>query len=173
MAELAACHMKNKAYRRKIEDAESKVNTAVEKLVKKYIPAPVIACVNEFFTYFGYGTGVSITTVIVKENGCMMSPASIGGHISFKVPQACTYIKVDNDDYEKLKKLDQERKRLERERDEFGSQVCEALLALRTERAVEKELPEALKYIAFPEVKAVPMPIYKSLRDIIGKIEED
>ena len=35
------------------------------------------------------------------------------------------------------------------------------------------ELPEAMKYLTFPEVKAVPMPVFTGLRDIIGSIKED
>ena len=67
MAEDAAAMMKKKAYGRKIENATAKVNAAVENLVRKYIPAPVIACVNEYSTYFGYTTGASITTTIEKN----------------------------------------------------------------------------------------------------------
>ena len=70
------------------------------------------------------------------------------------------YIKVDNKEYDALLKLESKRKQLEKERDEFGNQVYEALIALRTEKAVEKELPEAMKYLVFPEVKAVPMPVF-------------
>ena len=51
--------------------------------------------------------------------------------------------------------------------------MFDALVALRTEKNVEKELPEAMKYLVFPEVKAVPMPVFTGLRDIIGKIKDD
>ena len=52
MAEEAAAKMKAKAYGRKIENATKKVNEAVEELVRKYIPAPVIACIEEYTTFF-------------------------------------------------------------------------------------------------------------------------
>ena len=67
MADKASDMMMKKAYGRKIENATAKVNAAVENLVRKYIPAPVIACVNEYSTYFGYTTGASITTAIEKN----------------------------------------------------------------------------------------------------------
>ena len=172
MAEEAAAMMKKKAYGRKIENATAKVNAAVENLVRKYIPAPVIACVNEYSTYLGYTTGASITTTIEK-NGWTTTASSIKGTLTFKIPSGANYIKVDGKEYDALLKLDSKRKLLEKERDEFGDQVYEALIALRTEKAVEKELPEAMKYLTFPEVKAVPMPVFTGLRDIIGSIKED
>ena len=172
MAEEASAMMKKKAYGRKIENATAKVNAAVENLVRKYIPAPVIACVNEYSTYFGYTTGASITTAIEK-NGWTTTASSIKGTLTFKIPGNANYIKVDGKEYDALLKLDSKRKQLEKERDEFGDQVYDALVALRTEKAVEKELPEAMKYLVFPEVKAVPMPVFTGLRDIIGKIKED
>ena len=172
MAAEAADKMKAKAYGRKIENAKAKVNAAVEELVKKYIPAPVIACVNEYTTYFGYSTGASITTM-VEKNGWSTTRTSIKGALSFKIPGNATYIKVSHDEYEALLKLESKRALLEKQRDEFGDQVYDALVALRTEKNVEKELPEAMKYLVFPEVIAVPMPVFTGLRDIIGKIKED
>ena len=172
MADEASIKMKTKAYGRKIENAKAKVNAAVEELVKKYIPAPVIACVNEYTTYFGYSTGASITT-IVEKNGWSTSRTSIKGELSFKIPGNATYIKVEASEYEALLKLENKMKSLIQQRDEFGQQVFDALVALRTEKNVEKELPEAMKYLVFPEVKAVPMPVFTGLRDIIGKIKDD
>ena len=110
-----------------------------------------------------------------KEN------SSIGTHSFYAVPipnGTLTFDELldeamDGKEYDALLKLDSKRKQLEKERDEFGDQVYDALVALRTEKAVEKELPEAMKYLVFPEVKAVPMPVFTGLRDIIGKIKED
>lgn len=172
MAEEASALMKEKIYGRKIDNAKANVNAAVEKLVRKYIPAPVIACVNEYPTYFGYTTGAGITTIIAK-NGWETAASYICGELTFKIPGNASYIKVDGKDYDELSKLDTKRKQLEKERDEFGEQVYDVLVALRTEKAVEEELPEAMKYLVFPEVKAVPMPVFTGLRDIIRKIKED
>ncbi len=172
MAEEAAAMMKKKAYGRKIENATAKVNAAVENLVRKYVPAPVIACVNEYSTYFSYTKCASITTTIDK-NGWTPAASAIKGTLTFKIPGNSNYIRVEGKDYDALLKLDDKRKLLEKERDEFGDQVYNALIAMRTEKAVEKELPEAMKYIVFPKVKVVPMPVFTGLRDIIGNIKED
>lgn len=168
MAKTAAI-MANKAYEEKVEYAKAKVNTAVEGLVRKYIPAPVIACINEYSTYFGYVMGALITTVVEKDRW-IGSATPIRGELSFKIPPYADNIKVAKLEYDMLLKLEQKRKRLEQERDEFEDQVYNALVALRTEKAVEKELPEAMKYLAFPEVKGLPSPIFTGLRKIIASI---
>lgn len=172
MAEQASAMMKEKAYGRKIENATKEVNAEVEYLVRKYIPAPVIACVNEYSLYFNCSTGASITTTI-ERNGWETTASSIKGKLTFRIPHQADHVLVEGWEYNALLKLDSKRKLLEKERDEFGDQVYNALVALRTEKAVERELPEAMKYLVFPEVKAVPMPIFTGLRDIIVKIGDD
>ena len=169
MAKEAAAIMANKAYEEKVEYAKAKVNATVEGLVRKYIPAPVIACINEYSTYFGYVMGANITTVVEKD-GWIGSATPIRGELSFKIPPYADHIKVVKEEYDMLLKLALKHKRLEQERDEFEEQVYNALIALRTEMAVKKELPEAMKYLAFPEVKVLPSPIFTGLRKIIASI---
>lgn len=170
MAKDASILMKKKAFNQKIENVTAELNTEIENLVRKYIPAPIIACVNEYPTYFHYTIGASITTNVEGSNGWSTRASYIKGELSFRIPDGGNYVCVENKEYEVLKKIDDKRKRLEKQRDEFGEQVYNALIALRTEKAIEKELPEALKYIEFPKVIAVPMHIYTGLREIIGKI---
>lgn len=171
MAENAASIMKEKAYGKKIENAASKINDMVENLVRKYVPSPVIACANEYPTYMHCVDGATITTYIDSDGG-IRSASQIRGELSFKIPYRSNYITVTNVEYAELRKLDDERRRLVKVRDDFEKKVYDALVALRTENAVKKELPEALDYLEFPEEKAVPMEIYNDLRFIIGKINE-
>lgn len=173
MAAEAAEKMKAKAYGRKIEDAKAKVNAAVEELVKKYIPSPVIACVNEYPTYFNYSMGACISSIVDKPGGWITSNPLIRGDLSFKIPGYSNYIKVESSEYEALLKLEMKKKLLVKQRDEFGQEAYDALVALKTEKNVAKELPEAMKYLRFPAVKAVPMPVFTALRDIIGKINDE
>lgn len=172
MAAQAATAMKNKAYWRKIGDATEKVNVAIECLVRKYIPLPVIACVKEYPKYFMLTSSVSITTK-VEKNGYTINASPIRGTLSFLIPQPANYIKVDAKDYDALLKLDCERKMLEEKRDEFGDETYKALILLDNEKAVEKEFPEAMKYLVFSEEKAVPMPAFKGLREVIRNIEDE
>ena len=173
MAEEAASKMKKKAYSKKIEKANEKLNAMGEELVRKYIPAPVIACVNEYSNFIVYSTGASISAIKEHPDGWTHRENNIPVKLSFKIPGTSNYITVEHKEYEALYKLYAKVKQLEKERDSFGDQVYDALVALRTEKAVEKELPEAMKYLVFPEVKAVPMPVFTGLRDIIGKIKDE
>ena len=172
MADDAASKMKEKAYAKKIENAYKKLNEAGQVIVRKYIPAPVIACVNEYSSYFGYSTGASITAIKEHPDGWTGRHPNIPVKLSFKIPSGGSYITVDAKEYESIRKLHAKVKQLEKEREDFGDQVYDALVALKTEKNVEKELPEAMKYLEFPEVKAVPMPVFTELRDIIGKIKD-
>lgn len=171
MAKEAASDMKEKAYSKKIEIACEKLNAAGEELVRKYIPAPVIACVNEYSTYFSYNMGASITAVKEFSDGWIGREINIPVKLSFKIPDNSTYITVEAKEYEIVRKLYANVRQLKQECDKFGNQVFDALVALRTEKAVERELPEAMKYLIFPEVKAVPAPIFTGLNEIIGKIK--
>ena len=169
----AASKMKEKAYSVKIEHAYEKLNAAGEELVRKYIPAPVIACVNEYSTYFGYSTGASITAIKEHPDGWTSRETNIPVKLPFLIPSNSTYINVDAKEYASIRRLYDKAKSLEEERDKFGNEVFDALVGLRTERNVEKELPEAMEYLVFPEVKAVPMKVFDGLREIIGSIKEE
>lgn len=173
MAYEAASSMKKKAYSKKIENAYKKLNEAGQILVRKYIPAPVIACVNEYSTYFGYTMGCAITAIKERSDGSKSYEKYISVSLQFKLPNYSSDITVEREDYAIVRKLYDKVKMLENQRDEFGDQVYEALIALKTENAVKKELPEAMKFLVFPEVKALPMPVFTGLRSIIGSIKED
>lgn len=170
MAEDAACKMKKKAYIVSIEKATDMLNAAGEKLVRNYIPAPVIACTQEYSDYIGYNTLALISTFEVTESGYTRRKAEICISLSFKIPLSSKIVMVSASDYAIVRKLSDKVKELERMRDEFGKEVFKALISLKTEKAVEKELPEALKYLAFPEVKSVPMPALSDLRKLIGNL---
>ena len=173
MAEEAAASMKKKAYSKKIEMEAEKIDQAIEALVRKYIPGPVIACTNEYSTYIGYNTGASITAIRENPNGYLCRESCLKGKLTFKVPCNSNFITVDHKEYEAVRKLQIKKNAIVKQSEEFEQQVFDALVALRTEKNVEKELPEAMKYLVFPEVKAVPMPVFTGLRDIIGRIKED
>lgn len=173
MAAEAAVRMKKKVYMNKIDNVVKEIDQAIEALVRKYIPEPVIACTNEFSTYIGYSTGASITAIKDNPNGITRRESIIRGNLTFKVPYKSDYITVDYKEYEAVRELQVKKNAIVKQSNEFEQQVFDALVALRTEKNVEKELPEAMKHLVFTEVKALPMPVFTGLRDIIGKIKED
>ena len=120
MAEEASAMMKKKAYGRKIENATKKINEAVEALVRKYVPAPVIACVAEYSDYFDKTSNVGITTMRETKWG-LSSENRIYGLLSFKVPSICSCLKVDRKDYDDLLKLETKKKALQKQNEYLNS----------------------------------------------------
>lgn len=173
MANEAAAKMKDKVYSKKIDEATAKIDKAIEALVRKYIPSPVIACTNEYSDYIAYSTGASITAIKEYPNGTTRRIAYIKGKLTFKVPTYSNCITVVLEDYEAVRKLQDKKDQIVEQSKDLERRIIDALIALRTEKNVEKELPEAIKYLRFPEVKGVPMPIFAGLREILGKVIDD
>lgn len=171
MAADAAYKMMCNAYDKKMEEIQNEINAEVEALVRKYIPAPVIACVNEYPSYFGYIEEDSITAAKEHTDGStyLYRESAIWGRLSFKIPTASHNVFVDRKDYSKVRKLYDKNTSLNNERLEFGQKIENALIALRTYKRVEEQLPEAIKYLDIPPTGMLPTPIYKELNELIGQ----
>lgn len=165
----AAAIIKRKAFGKMIEKAECELYAVVEQLVRKYLPIPVISCVNEYSLYFKWCTCADITQVRQDDNGTIRK-RYIRGFLSFKVP-VNTVISVEEDEYNAVDMLYRKVKDLERKRDDFGNEIKVALLSLKTEKAINESLPEAIKYIDFPETVSLPSPIYSNLRAMLSRID--
>lgn len=167
LAEIAATELRHKVYDEKLDKARDVINTAIESLVHKYIPAPILALASEFGDYLCAANHASVKAYGV--NNYPLSP--ISGSISIKVPHACEVINVDLDDYKKVSKLREHFQKIYNESQEFKSDVMQALLSLRTEEKIKNELPEAIPFIKFPEKFDPPARVYTDLRKIIGGIK--
>lgn len=169
MAIDAAARMKREVFGKMIEEAQYNLYSLIEQLVRKYLPKPVISCVNEYSLYFPCCTCADVTQVEQKDNG-IYRKRYIRGFLSFKVPTN-TFVEVDADEYKAIEGLYRKLKDLEKRRDDFGNEIQSALLSLKTEKAINESLPEAIKYIDFPEIKSLPSPIYSNLRAMLSGID--
>lgn len=165
MAHDAAKRLKIKVYGKNVEDAQKTLNLAVESLVRKYIPKPVIACVNEYYNYFSNSTSADVTSIMIDAYGTSRRKY-IRGCLSFKVP-SCTVVVADVAEYETVAVLKKNLDDLVKEQNNFGEEIEKALCSLRTEKSIREALPEALPYIDFPEIKSLPSPIYSDLRALL------
>lgn len=163
----ASLKMKDAMYDDKIKDITKKISEKVEEVVKKYIPAPLIACVKEYRDYFYASNSASITTK--KETG--YNETFIYGSLSFDLPHSCSDIYVNREDYDKVRALYDEREALYKEASDFQGKIRDALMALRTLSNVKKELPEAVKYLDIHDKDAIPVPVYKELNNLIASIK--
>ena len=176
MAQEAVEKMKKAVYGTKIEEARAVLNKHGEELVKKYIPAPVIACVNEYSDYFGSNHGASIASTVTAPSGHTTNTKYIAIKLSFNIPNYSAYINVQSDEYEGLKALLDNVNVVVNEANTFEQKMFDALVALKTYKRIKEELPEALEYIDFPEEfddACVPMPIFNDLRNIIKGIKKE
>ncbi len=170
MANDAAEKISVKAFESKINEAKAKVNAQVELLVKKYIPAPVIACAKEYSKYLYTYKRAEITTL--TDNGSYTSRASyIYGELSFELPNSCSTVDVDIDDYRELSAIEKKLESVKLERSEFQDKIYNTLLALRTVNNVSKEFPEAMEYLDIPEEKQLPSLMLGDLRKIVSGIK--
>ena len=165
MALVAAKKLKIKVYGEKLEEAQKSLNLAVESLVCKYIPKPVIACVNEYYNYIPYSTCADVTS-IREDDYSTFRRKYIRGFLPFKVP-LCTVLDADIAEYETVAVLKKNLDDLVIEQNKFGEEIENALYSLRTEKSIRESLPEALPYIDFPEKKSLPSPIYNDLRALL------
>lgn len=171
MASDAAGKMAHEAYDKKIHEVQEEINKEAELIVKKYIPAPVIACTNEYPTYISYNEAASITTTKpgMDGQGYYTREMYIHADLSFKVPTVCNCILVNRDDYDVLRKLFDKKVALNQEQSEFRGKIEDALVALHTYKKVQEELPEAVKYLDIPSTGMVPACVYKKLNDLIAE----
>lgn len=168
MAHEAANRMKHKVFGEKVEVPQKYLNLAVESLVCKHLPKPVIACVNEYDKYFSNSTCADVTSIKVDAYGTHRSNY-IRGYLSFKVPSP-TVVIVDIDEYKKVEVLKGKLDDLVKEQTHFGEEIQNALYSLKTEKSIRESLPEAVPYIDFPELKSLPSPIYSNLRAMLNGI---
>lgn len=163
----AARKMRSAMYEQKIKDISKEISEKVETIVKKYIPAPVIACVKEYRQYFYAHNEASITAK--KDNG--YNETFIYGSMSFDLPSSCNSVTVSRKDYDEVRKLYDKRENIYKEADDFEEKIHNALMSLRTLNNVKKELPEAVKYLDIQDKDAIPAPVYKELNELIGNIK--
>ena len=167
MALDAAERMANKAFETKIADAKKAINEAIEKLVRKYVPQEVIDICKKYPDFFSFVTSVSVSAY--KENGSYRENW-ITGKISFGVPYAAQSITITPTEYAKVKHLVDLKKSVESSKEQFQNEIHAALLQLNTEKKVQENLPEALKYIEFPPEKQLPACQFDDLNKAISKI---
>lgn len=166
MAKEAAEKMAMNAYSKKIAVALSKKQDFADVLVRKYIPAPVLACVNEYPNFFNYCLHASFATYIEDRR-----EKTITSTLSLKIPRGTDFLNISNQDYKLLQELENKRKLLCSQCEGLQQELFEAMLALRTEKNIEKQLSEALQYIEFPLVKQLPMKNYDHLREILKSLK--
>ena len=167
MAKEASEKMCDLAYNEKINEIQKEIDNKVEFLVNKYIPQSIIEVVSIYKTYFYTRNLASVTT----NNDRGYNENYIYGTLSFEIPDSCNDIHVTKEEYAPIRELSDKKVAIEKERKDFKNKILNALVQLRTYKNVEKELPEAMKFLPAKQENNLPAPIYKGLNDLIGQIK--
>lgn len=167
MAQEAAEKIASKLYNDKLEGLDTQINLMAEFVANKYIPAIVLEICKKFPTYIETNQAIQISTRYEKVSGCADTAKYILGMLSFKIPNACHYLNVSNEEYVALRLVYEERERVKNMRDACIEEVRSSILALKCENKLKEHFPEALDYIEFPAVKALPAPKFDSIRTLL------
>ena len=167
MAQEAAEKIASKIYNDKLGGLDTQINLMAEFVANKYIPAIVLEVCAKFPSYIATNDAIQISTRNEKEPGYKYSALWLRGKLSFKIPTACNYLKVSNEEYEALRRVNDEKVRVEKMRDACIEEVRTSILALKCENKLKEHFPEALDYIEFPAVKALPAPKFDSIRTLL------
>lgn len=158
MANKAAEQLAIIAYDKKIEKVSDDLRQEVEKIIKEYIPSPIIQMMAE---YAG-----------VLENMAQLCITDGNGHCVYyynppiKLPHV-NAIAVNIDDFKRLHALREKLDSLNNEKYKYKYKVSDALcLSLRTESRIKECFPEALPYLNFSGSTAL-MADFSDLRNIL------
>ena len=167
MAQSAAEKIASKIYNDKLEELDNQINLLAELYAKKYIPGDVLRCCEKYPSFIGTNGVIYISTQIETATGYKSTSEYIKGGLSFQKPRACDYLKVTNEDYNALRRVYDERKRVETMWNACMQEVCSSILALKSENKIKEHFPEALDYIVFPAVYALPAPKFDAIRILL------
>lgn len=158
MADYAAEQLANQVFDKKIELAKQAECQFGDELIKKYIPAPILAVATEYESFF------------VDKSRYFNYSTLFGGHIATNIinPIPRKYVEIDHGDYKQAKALTGARERLQHDKKNYLSDVSDALLQLKSFRRIQENFPEALPYLNFSESTAL-VPQFTELRALLNK----
>lgn len=163
MASDAALKMQEAVYGPQLEAVNKEKDFVGTQIISKYIPSPVIACIKEYQSFFEV---YRVVGVFYWRSSNWRSEY-IYVKLPYNVPKGAKYIEISESDYKDLLEFVKVINKLKDEKMEFGERIISALISLKYENKVKEHLPEALEYIEFPVVKALPEPIYNDIRNIL------
>lgn len=157
MADEAAKQLAGQVFDKKIELAEQAERQFGDELIKKYIPAPILAVGMEYDSYF------------INKSKYLGFATLFGGHIQSNIinPISNKYIQIEPEDYKQAKTLIEARQKLQTSKDNYISKVSDALLQLKSFKRIKENFPEALPYLNFAETTAL-IPQFAELRALLN-----
>lgn len=170
MAEAAASKIAGKVYNKKVDDLKNLINKNAEGLCYRYIPADVLEFCKNYPDYIETVHYVSITTYVDNEKRHALQ---VTAEIKLSIPYACRLIVVLKDEYDYIRKLNDQIHDLYNKRHRLKDEAYQTLLALKYEKAVMESFPEAKAFLDFPAPPAPTLPATNcnNLRELLKNAE--
>ena len=160
MADDAAKELANIAYNIKIEKARMDRAEFGDVLINKYIPKPILDLGKEYSSYFERG---SYIFAYIDSGDVWSNREYFVSNIKNPITKAVT---ISKDDFSKASKLNRILNKLTASKNEYYTNVSDALMQLRTEVRIREQFPEALPYLNFTET-SLPSRDYTNLRNLL------
>lgn len=160
--EQAAQKLAAIAFDNKIKKAEEEEKEVGDELVKKYIPAPIMAIGKEYKEMF-VNSGKIIS---VKENSDKYNCFFVETNMLNPLGYSKTFL-IDKADAKYATNIVKNHSSLKNQKRTYINNVTEALWQLRSKKRIEEQFPEALPYLDFDDDKQLPMPQYMELRNML------
>lgn len=145
MIEAAAQRLASEAFKEKIKQVQEQCRSIGLDLYKQEVPEPVRNVAAEYREVYLCDVTLTFTTKI-GSSFCDMIYVCYGGDICFPKLKA---IELKSEDWRRLLKADEEKRRLQEEQRVYERKVRQTLTELRTEKNMREYFPEAMKYLSF------------------------
>ncbi len=160
--EYAAEELAKIAFDKKIDEVREKQKKNGDMLIKLLIPQPLLLLSRDYAEYFiDKENRIPIRSRATTWSDTINCPANdinpFGGRKVFL---------VDDKLYKEIQKVRDEKRTLRRKRENYKTEVTDALYTLRTKRRIEESFPEALPYLNFEETN-LPAPKFDNLRSLL------
>ncbi len=161
MADHAATMLAKIAYDEKIDKATKARKDFGDFLINKYVPKPVLDCAKEYDNCFDHYDAF-FATANIKDSG-WGNRKEIPTNLVNPVRR---YITIEKSEFSHAGDLVAKEVELVRLKNEYITNVSDALVTLKTEARIKESFPEALPYLNFAETN-LPAANYSKLRQLL------
>lgn len=158
----AAEELAKLAFDKKIEKATEKLRRMGDGLIGLLIPMPLLTCLREYEVYFtDKSRRIPVRSRATTWSDVIYCPTNDINPLGER-----KIFLIDDKVYKDVQRLREEERSLRRNKENYKTEVTDALYVLRTKRRIEESFPEALPYLNFDETN-LPAPKFDNLRSLL------
>lgn len=161
MAWGAATKIAAKLCDKKIETCYGRLKGYSDALALRYVPMPVMQVCKEYSSFFH-----TVSQLMIR---CDKNTIYI--YTTYRLPEY-THIDVSRNEYDTVRRLKEEKKNEEVNKQKEIEKWANVILSLGTLKRMQDEMPEAVEYVAWPVVRDLPSVKYDVYRDALSSIKK-